>query len=121
MGVEEAAAEYDRALKDWAHSYNGYDRIAGGGNEHIANLYRYVQEQIEEPGQIPDWFGVDLLRGWAFWAARCHNRAHMSDGYFRCCDSTLYTIAEAVRRHPAVKPKDMPPAMPNELRPNANA
>jgi hypothetical protein len=114
MGNDEVFAACDRAIKEWIHSYNGYERIAGDTGQ-MAGLYRYVGEQFEKEGQIPGWVGVDLLRGWAFWQARCHNHAHMSDGYRGCCGRSIYSIAEAVRRHPAATPGETPPPIPNFL------
>jgi hypothetical protein len=58
----------DRQIQ-FAHEYNGYDRLAGGP-EHLEILLKPAWEAYELTGQVPEWCGVDLLRGWLFYLSR---------------------------------------------------
>lgn len=53
----------------WASRYNGYELLAN----HPAHLARVVAPALEEyraTGQVPEWAGVHLLRGWLFLMVR---------------------------------------------------
>lgn len=61
---------FDRgALIKWAHSYNGYKRLGAGAGA-LVNVLDPLVAEIGASGRIPDWAGVDLLRGLAFWRVR---------------------------------------------------
>lgn len=53
----------------WAHSYDGYRRLASGP-EALANILGGAREEYRVHGRVPQWCGVDLLRGWAFYLTR---------------------------------------------------
>lgn len=99
--------EYEQALIAWAQRYNGYERIAEP-SERLHQVYEPLRQESLELGEIPDWIGVDLLRGWAFYLAR----AHRWSGYRSIFEDfpEFESIAEAVRKHPAATPGDMPPS-----------
>lgn len=59
------------ALK-FASRYNGYERIALEP-ETLAEMYRPIQDQWERSGQLPEWMGIDLLRGLLFLLFREHH------------------------------------------------
>ncbi len=87
----------------WALEYNGYERFAGGIDAYHALLQPAMRE-YEATGRVPDWCGVDLLRGWAFY----RQREHQMDGVSpmaRDWDAVL----DAIRRHPAALAGDLPP------------
>jgi len=50
----------------WALRYNGLERLASGP-ERLEGLLRSARESFAAAGSVPEWCGVDLLRGWAFW------------------------------------------------------
>jgi hypothetical protein len=91
-------------LLEWAHKYNAYERLASQP-EHLLEVVRPLREALERYGAIPDWAGVDLLRGWAFCIAREY---HWSGGYLplREAHPELWMIVDAVNRHPSAKAKD---------------
>ena len=62
---------------EWAHGYNGYERIASESALLLA-VPRPLREAFERDGVIPDWAGVDSLRSWAFCIA---SEYHWSGGY----------------------------------------
>ena len=60
--------EFDEILR-FAIAYNGYERIAGSP-EALFRLYEPIRKEWEESGRLPDWAGLDLLRGLLFLMAR---------------------------------------------------
>jgi uracil-DNA glycosylase len=94
----------------WAHTYNGYERLAGGesGPLALAKLLEPARREFRESGQIPEWCGVDLLRGWAFYLARAdHFGDSLSAGSAAVAEwqAVLSTIAG----HPSNEAEDRPP------------
>jgi hypothetical protein len=91
-------------ILEWAHEYNGYERIAGE-SELMLTVLRPLREAFERDGVIPEWAGVDLLRTWAFCIAREY---HWSGGYVPLHEKfpELWLIAEAVNRHPSARGED---------------
>lgn len=90
----------------WAHGYNGYTRLAGGP-EQLGAVIAPLREAYRATGEIPEWAGVDLLRGWAFLLVR----AHRHGGGWRPLPEEfpeIVAIAEAVDRHPAATDDDRP-------------
>ena len=92
---------------DWAQSYQGYERIAAD-SEHLQAVFGPIMDETERLGDVPEWVGVDLLRGWAFYVARAHRWSGGSVLIFEQFP-VFELIAEAVRHHPAAEPGDMPP------------
>jgi len=99
-------------VKEWAHSYNGYERFA---SEQWADLLEPLFAKFQDKGEIPSWVGVDLLRASAFFMARSHNWACMNETYYPC-HSVIYALADAVQNHEAATKNDLPPHIPESLR-----
>src|SRR4051812_9548985 len=95
------------ALIEWAESFNGYERLAQSP-EHLWKVLQPLREAFEQDGSIPEWAGVDLLRGWAFWLVRAHR---FGGAYtpLRAEYPEFEAIVEAISRHPACPPRDRPP------------
>lgn len=57
---------------------------------------------------IPEWAGVDLLRGWAFWCVRAHRHG---GGYEPIEEEypEFKAIVAALRHHPGATDADRPP------------
>ncbi|MCW2634770.1 MAG: hypothetical protein JWQ99_1137 [Blastococcus sp.] len=92
------------AQLDWALRYDGYRRLAASP-ETLGRLLRSARNSFAAHGVTPDWCGVDLLRGWAFYLARAD---HQAGG------GTLAgewdAVLSALSGHPAARPEDRPPA-----------
>ena len=99
---------YEQAMIDWAQGYQGYKRIAAS-SEHLQAVYGPIIDETDRLGNVPEWVGVDLLRGWAFYIARAYR---WSGGYVSIFEQypVFELIAEAVRQRAAAEPRDMPPA-----------
>ena len=69
--VQVMDAANEQALIDWAHEYNGYQRIASSPGA-LEVVVESVAREFRQTGRIPEWAGVDLLRGWAFYIVRAH-------------------------------------------------
>ncbi len=95
-----------RALIDWAHSYNGYERLGAGPSE-LGTVLRPLQEEIETSGRIPEWAGVDLLRGLAF--LRVRMAANREAPEYALDDHLFLAVAATVHNHPHALPGDRPP------------
>lgn len=108
VGVN-AREDYEQALIKWAQGYNGYERIAES-NELQRQLVWSLEEHLRRTGEIPEGLGVDMLRGWAFFVVR----GHRWSGHGPLLDDCpgLEAVVEAVRRHPAARPEDLPPPRP---------
>lgn len=97
--------DYEHALIDWAQSYNCYERI--GDSDRLQTIYGPIMDETDRLGRIPEWMGVDLLRGWASYLARVNRwtgRQSIFDEF-----PVFGLIVEAVRHHHAVEPRDVPP------------
>ncbi|MDR7288630.1 MULTISPECIES: protein-tyrosine phosphatase family protein [Mycolicibacterium] len=96
-----------RTLIEWAHEYNGYQRLAGNPSR-LADVLRPVMDEFRSTRVIPEWAGVDLLRGWAFWCVR----AHRHGGAYGPIEEEFpefTAIVEALRHHPGATDDDRPP------------
>ena len=93
-------------LIGWAQRYNFYERLADGDN--IYALLTPAIREFESTGCIPDWAGVDLLRGWASFLCRSHR---WSGGVRTILEQypEFALIIEALSNHPAAKARDKPP------------
>ena len=58
------------AWLDWAGAYNAYERLAGTPQALAAVLAPARNEYQDSRGVVPEWAGVDLLRGWLFFLYR---------------------------------------------------
>jgi hypothetical protein len=92
----------------WAHRYNGYKRIAG--SDALERVLAVPREDYARTGAVPEWCGIDLLRGWAFYLARWDRFAggYILDPGTRERDEWRAVMA-AIARHPAVRPTGRPP------------
>ena len=54
---------------DWAYHYDGYRRLAHSP-ETLLNLIAEARRETRSTGKVPEWCGVDFLRGWAFYLTR---------------------------------------------------
>lgn len=98
---------YDgKAVIAWALSYNGYKRLGAGSSELVAVL-RPLMEDISTSGRVPEWAGVDLLRGLAFWLVRV--AAHHEAPEDALDDDQFLAVVDALHRHRDARPKDRPP------------
>jgi len=97
---------HEQAIIEWAHRYNGYERIARSP-EQLSLVLRPLEDAWERDGAVPDWAGVDLLRAWAFLIAR----EHRFGGYgsiFREYP-VLPAVLDAIRNNGAATSADLPP------------
>ena len=95
--------EPEQDVVDWAHTYDAYQRLAASPFA-LDRLLAGVREAFATNGAVPDWCGVDLLRGWAFFLARADRQAG---------GGTLGTewaaVLGALVRHPDASARDRPP------------
>ena len=47
----------------WAQTYNGYQRLAQDPGR-LGTLLEPARHEYLRTGHVPEWCGVDLLRGW---------------------------------------------------------
>ena len=87
----------------WAHSYDGYRRLATGP-EMLATVLSGAREAYHRQGRVPDWCGVDLLRGWAFYLTR-EDRHRGGD----TLGEEWAAVLQRLREHEAVTGADRPP------------
>lgn len=87
----------------WAHRYNGYDRLAQTP-EALGRLIQPMREEWLSSRLVPDWCGVDLLRGWAFYLTR--EDRHRGGGTL---DDEWNAVLNALRAHEAATGADRPP------------
>lgn len=95
-----------RAMVDWAHSYNGYHRLGGGGGM-LGSVLQPLTDALQETGHVPDWAGVDLLRGMAFLLTRAAAHSEAAEDVLE--NETFWLVVEALRQHPHARPWDRPP------------
>lgn len=89
----------------WAHTYNGYDRLAQTP-EALGQLIDPLRREWLSTTRVPDWCGVDLLRGWAFYLAR--EDRHRGGGTL---DDEWNAVLNALRSHEAATGADRPPPL----------
>lgn len=97
----------EQALIEWAHTYNGYERIASSP-EALNGIIQPLLREFNRTRKIPEWAGVDLLRGWAFYVARAHR---FSGGWDPIWDEhpEFAAILDAIDAHPNSTGSDRPP------------
>lgn len=94
------------ALLRWAHRYNG-DKRLGASPSGLNKVLSPLVEEIATSGKIPEWAGVDLLRGLAFWRVRV--AAHHEAPEYALDDELFLAVVDALHRHPDARPPDRPP------------
>jgi len=98
----------------WAHLYDGYQRLASPPDA-LHALIDSAQREWEHTGRIPDWCGVDFLRGWAFYITRADR--HGGGNGLAPGGSMLAewrAVLRAITIHPGAHGEDFPPT---EVRP----
>ena len=105
--IGELPFTYPRAVR-WAHTYNAYDRLATISDEgpSLRELLEPLIESFRNGGFVPEWAGVDLLRGWAFLLVRMNRH---EDGWLLDEHPEMCLIADAITNHPAALESDLPP------------
>lgn len=101
--------DFEDQLIKWALTYDAYKRLAAGEWEPwgaLGALLTPLMRSFHEDGVVPNWAGVDLLRGWAFLLVR---RNRHEDGYLLGEHPEMYAIVDAIRNHPAARDSDLPP------------
>jgi uracil-DNA glycosylase len=93
-----------QAQLEWAHRYDGYRRLASSP-EKLEELLRGARNSYASGRRIPDWCGVDVLRGWAFLLARTDH--HQGGGTMA---REWLDVLAALRVHPDARERDRPPA-----------
>ncbi|MFC7405726.1 uracil-DNA glycosylase [Georgenia alba] len=88
----------------WAREYDGYLRLAKTPEE-LGRLIGPARNSYLVRGQVPDWCGVDLLKGWAFFLASVDH--HVGGDSLR---AEWRDVLAAVRKRPDVYAGDNPPA-----------
>ncbi|MGW8813004.1 hypothetical protein [Gordonia terrae] len=102
-------ADYEVELIKWALRYNAYNRLATSSNQLLEVLQVLIQP-YERDHQIPDWAGVDLLRGWAFYLVRWHRFSGTGRALW-IEHPEILDIVEAINRHPAARKADRAPSL----------
>lgn len=94
-----------QAQIEWAHRYDGYQRLASSP-EQLEELIRQGRRSFEARRRVPEWCGVDLLRGWAFYLVRADR--HAGGGTL---GEEWLAVLERVRTHPSSTAADRPPSL----------
>jgi len=94
------------AQLEWAQSYDGYQRLASTPDK-LERLLRSARNSFRAHGAVPDWCGVDLLRGWAFYLA---GPDHQAGG--DTLGDDWQAVLKALADHPDAGPADRPPGAP---------
>ena len=87
----------------WAHRYDAHRRLARSPAD-LAALLEPAQAEYDRTRRVPEWCGVDLLRGWAFFLVR---RDHHRGG--GSLDDEWRAVLDALRQHPDAAGDDRPP------------
>lgn len=91
---------------EWALQYDGYRRLANSP-EKLERLLRPARNSYRSRGSVPDWCGVDLMRGWAFYLARTDHHAGGGTLGEEWC-----AVLAALSGHPDASPDEVPPSAP---------
>lgn len=99
----------DRQI-EWAHRYDGYARL-GASPEDLLRLIAPLRAELEAGRRVPEWAGVDLLRGWAFYVARedRHAGGYGLSNPDSAASAEWTAILTRLAEHPAAMPADRPP------------
>ncbi|UDY24663.1 hypothetical protein [Nocardioides sp. Kera G14] len=93
-----------QAELEWAYTYDGYERLASSP-EALWSVVAPVHEALLTTGRVPEWAGVDLLRGLAFYLVRADR--HQGGGSL---GRAWLELLDSIRAHPAAGLADLPPA-----------
>ena len=88
---------------EWAHEYDGYRRLASSP-EKLEKLLQSARNSYRAHGRVPEWCGVDFLRGWAFFLVRADR--HAGGGTL---GAEWRDVLDAVNAHPEPSGTDKPP------------
>ena len=98
---------------EWAHEYNGYARLARTP-ENLARILEPAWQEYRRTNRIPEWCGVDLLRGWAFYLTRADRHG---GGYGLMEGGSMIDewehVIEALALHEEASRDDLPPMDPH--------
>jgi uracil-DNA glycosylase len=92
-----------QAQIEWAHTYDGCRRLASSPQK-LEKLLRSARNSYASSGRIPDWCGVDILRGWAFYLVRADR--HMGNDTLGV---EWVSVLAALTSHPDAMAGDRPP------------
>jgi hypothetical protein len=92
-----------RVEVEWALRYGSNGRIAATPNE-LHGVLASARDAYRATYKVPDWCGVELLRGWAFVLVAMDRAAGGGT-----LGHEWRSVLEAIRRHPAAKGADLPP------------
>ncbi|CAB4915841.1 unannotated protein [freshwater metagenome] len=84
----------------WAHRFDGYERIASSP-ENLEAVLEPVRNIFITRGLVPDWCGVDLLRGWMFYLARAERFGGTNP-------KEWIAVERALLKHSAATTEDLP-------------
>lgn len=88
---------------DWARTYDAWTRLAATP-ETLWSLVSEAHRELVGAGTVPEWCGVDLLRGWAFLAVDELRPAEMAP-----LGQHWLELLDAIRAHPGSSLADLPP------------
>lgn len=96
----------------WVLAYDGYRRLAGSPQD-LERLLSPARTEFRATLRVPDWCGVDLLRGWAFLLARSDYFAggRELDDPLSSHRAEWNAVLSALVQHPAATISDRPPRM----------
>lgn len=100
-------AEYEMQLIKWALRYNGYKRLATDSNQ-LLEVLQVLIKPYERDQRIPEWAGIDLLRGWAFYLVRWHRFSGTGRALWTEHPEIL-AIVDAINQHPHARKSDHAP------------
>lgn len=100
-------AEYEMQLIKWALRYKAYDRLATDPNQ-LLEVLQVLIKPYERDRRVPDWAGIDLLRGWAYYLVRWHRFSGTGRALW-IDHPEILAIVEAINQHPAVRKGDRAP------------
>lgn len=96
----------------WAHTYNAYDRIAGGDASPgaLEQILASARREWRRTGEVPQWCGVDLLKAWVFYLTRADRH---EGGYILSEGGSALAEWDAVflriGAHAGTRPDERPP------------
>jgi len=104
--------DFERLISEqveWAHRYNGYARLALTP-EHLVQILEPAWHEYRQTNRVPEWCGVDLLRGWAFYLTRADRHG---GGYGLMERGTMIdewrAVLERIATHEEATAEDVPP------------
>ena len=85
------SCSFEEAL-EFAASYNAYHQIAGEP-ETLSAMYEPIRRVWQQTGEVPEWMGVDLLRGLLFLMFREDHFGYDEGSVMR----QMHQVIEAIR------------------------